>query len=602
MTDVLRRRGPDGMGLRVWNTSALGHRRLAILDLSERGDQPMVSEDGSVGLVFNGAIYNFVELRAELARQGYQFRSESDTEVLLHGYRAWGIEELTRRISGMFAFGIWDERSQELFLVRDRLGVKPLAFAVEGESIAFASTVQALRAAGWGGEIDAQAVMDFLEWGVVPEQRAIYSGLSKLPPATIARWHAGRLTTQSYWSPPVARPGESISFDEAVARTEELLLAAAKCRTRADVPIGALLSGGIDSALVCWALREAGTDVQAYSFSAPGEPEDESEDARQTAAELGIPLQVLEPDTAGDEWSDFIDAYAEPFACGSALGMLRLSRAARERVTVLITGDGGDDVFLGYPHHRFLHTAQRMARATPRLLARAGLRAGLEPPIRGPARQARNFAGYVLGGLGAFLRARPVARFFGSSGLFGQRLEPGALQPDSWEVPVAPGSGRSVLDDYLVYARGHQFVAEDLTKVDGATMYYGLEARSPFLDYQLWDFAAALPYAVRLHGGQLKAILREIARRRISPRLAAGRKRGFEVPVGAWLRGPWKARLEEHLQDSLLHRQGWLDTPRLLALSKNGGVPDFNLWYAFVLEAWFRREKAAFVPSRVAGA
>lgn len=590
MTAQLARRGPDASGTQTWPSAVLGHRRLAILDLSERGRQPMISEDGTVGLVFNGAIYNFVELRRELEAHGCRFRSDTDTEVLLHGFRQWGIDELTRRIAGMFAFAIWDDRSRELFLVRDRLGVKPLVFAAHGQQVAFASTARALRAAGLGGELDAQAVMDFLEWGVVPEQRAVYHGIEKLPPATIAHWRRGNLETRRYWEPPGAQPVGTIRFDTAVERTEELLLTAVKLRTRADVPIGALLSGGIDSALICWALREAGSNVRAFSFSAPGQPEDESQQARLTAEELGIPLTILEGDGSHDDWSDFQEAYAEPFACGSALGMLRLSRAAREAVTVLLTGDGGDDVFLGYPQHRFLFRAQRLAQYTPSFLAGLGHRTGMLAPGRGPGRRARNFAAYVTGGLGSFLQARPQARFFESAALLGPRLR--ELRPASQAIGPRPGSGRSVLDDYLGYARQHQFVAEYLTKVDGATMHFGLEARSPLLDHHLWEFAASLPYAVRLQAGRSKAVLREIARRRISPRVAVGRKRGFEVPVGAWLRSTWRQRTQELLADSRLKSEGLLDGSRLLEMARKGTVPDLNLWYAVVLESWLRRETA----------
>ncbi len=591
MSDALRRRGPDGSGVFEWETAALGHRRLAIFDLSDRGRQPMISPDGATGLVFNGAIYNFVELRRELESAGFAFRSDTDTEVLLHGYRHWGIDELTRRIAGMFAFALWDDRSRELFLVRDRLGVKPLLYAARDGTLAFASTARALRVAGFGTELDEQSVIDFLEWGVVPEQRSIYQGVEKLPPATIARWHEGRLTSRVYWRPPAAKPAGTMSFEEAVERSEALLLTAVRRRLQADVPIGALLSGGVDSALICWALREVGADIAAYTFSSPGEPEDESADARATAAELGIPLTVLTTEAAGNDWDDLVGAYGEPFACGSALGMLRLSAAARSAVTVLLTGDGGDDVFLGYPHHRSLQIAERVASHTPPALARMGIRAGLMPPATGLAHRARNYAGYITGGLGAFLKVRGGARYFRNSTLLGPRLL--GRTPQSERTVVVPGSGRSILGDYLEFARGHQFVAEYLTKVDGATMYHGLEARSPFLDHELWELGAAIPYAVRLRGGRLKAVLREIARRRISDRVARGRKRGFEVPVGSWLKTRWKNRTEELLQSSRLTEDGWLDGRRLLQLEREGAVPGLQLWYAVVLESWLRHD----VPS-----
>ena len=591
MSEALRRRGPDGSGVCQWDTATLGHRRLAIFDLSERGRQPMLAPDGSTGIVFNGAIYNFRELRRELESAGYAFRSETDTEVLLHGYRHWGMDQLTRRLAGMFAFALWDDRSRELFLVRDRLGVKPLLYRAANGVVAFASTARALRDAGFAGDLDEQSVMEFLEWGVVPEQRSIYRGVEKLPPATIARWRDGRLTTQTYWRPGPAQPAGRVTFGEAVERTESLLLAAVARRTQADVPIGALLSGGVDSALICWALRESGADIAAYTFAAPGEPEDESADARATAEELGIPLTVLSAEGTQDDWQELVQAYGEPFACASALGMLRLSAAAREAVTVLLTGDGGDDVFLGYPHHRSLQLAERLATLTPSSLARLGIRAGLTPPAIGPAHRARNFAGYVTGGLGAFLKARASARYFRTTGLLGPRLTGRMAQSE--QAAVVPGSGRSILADYLEFARGHQFVAEYLTKVDGATMHHALEARSPFLDHELWEYAAGLPYAVRLRGGTLKAVLREIARRRISERVASGRKRGFEVPVGAWLRTRWKQPAEQLLASSRLAEEGWLDGARLHRQVRDGTMPGSQLWYTVVLESWLRHEAPA---------
>lgn len=585
MLDAMARRGPDGHGLQGWPQAVFGHRRLAILDLSERGRQPMVSPDGRVGLVFNGAIYNFLELRKELELAGRQFTSDTDTEVLLHGYLEWGIDALVPRLAGMFAFALWDDRAGELFLVRDRLGVKPLLWARQGASIAFASTLPALRRAGYGGGIDAQAVADYLEWGFVPEQRAIVSGIEKLPPATIARWREGTLTSRSYWAPPRASDASGISFPEAVDRTEQLLLQAVERRTRADVPIGALLSGGVDSALVCWALREVGSTVEAFTFAAPGHPEDESADALRTAAELGIPLRVLQPaDGHGPSLRELVGAYGEPFAVGSALGMLELSAAARREVTVLLTGDGGDDVFLGYPHHRYLHRAARIAGMVPETAARLARHMGLEPPVRGPARKARNYAGYITGGLGAFLKVRDGLRFHARNGLLGPALEGVAATTQS--LPFAPGSGRTILADYLAHALQHQFVAEYLVKVDGATMYHGLEARSPFLDHELWEFASALPYGVRLHGGRLKAVLREIARRRISERVGAGAKRGFEVPVQAWMAGPWRKEIDTLFADPAPGLSELLRPNAIRSLLARPGRPPLQAWSAIVLAAW----------------
>lgn len=594
MSTALSRRGPDGSGEFRWENASLAHRRLAILDLSDRGRQPMVDSTGQIGLVFNGAIYNFRELRAELEGLGYRFSSTSDTEVLLHGYHAWGIRRLARRVSGMFAFGIWDDRSRELFLVRDRLGVKPLLFADDGRQISFASTADALQHAGLAGDLDPQSVADFLEWGVVPDQGSIFAGVQKLPPATIARWHDGHFSQEEYWQlPQIHRRSNGPDFVEAVDHTESLLKAAVSRRLQADVPIGALLSGGIDSALVCWALREAGADVETYTFSSPGAPEDETQDALRTAAELGIQLQVLEVGPGTSALSELVGAYGEPFACGSALGMLSLSAAARSSATVLLTGDGGDDVFLGYPHHRFLWYAQRLGTAIPRGAA------AMLPPFRGPAtgraRRIANFGAYATYGLGALLQVRRSFRFLADQGALGDRLR--SLSPTSYAIPTVGGAGASVLDDYLAWARRNQFVSEYLVKVDGATMHHGLEARSPFLDHELWEFAASLPYNVRLHRGRLKSVLREIAARRISKRVAAGRKRGFEVPISRLLKGPWREEAHAALASPLLEEGGWLDTNALRKWISGSDPVPLPVWYAVVLALWLERSTSGATVS-----
>jgi len=251
MVKALERRGPDSGGVENWDGATLGHRRLAILDLSAAGSQPMLSGDREIGVVFNGCLYNFPELRRELENRGARFRSHCDTEVLLHGYREWGIDALVRRLRGMFALAVWDNSRRTLTLARDRLGVKPLVFSTRHGEIAFASTVRALRSGGFGGAIDRQAVLEFLEFGYVTEARAIFEGIEKLPPATILEWRDGDIQRRHYWSLPEAGGCSAATFDEAVEQTEQLILEAVKLRLISDVPLGALLSGGVDSALVC---------------------------------------------------------------------------------------------------------------------------------------------------------------------------------------------------------------------------------------------------------------------------------------------------------------------------------------------------------------
>ncbi len=593
MTTALAHRGPDGVGLESWPTAVLGHRRLAIFDLSEAGRQPMLSPDKSLGIVFNGAIYNFRELRAELEAKGYSFKSRTDTEVLIHGYDAWGMTGLVQRLRGMFAFGLWDERARKLFLVRDRLGVKPLVYAAHDGEIIFASTVRALLACGFKGELDEEAVAEFLEFGYVTDSRAIYRGVSKVAAATIIEWSDGIIKTQEYWTPPVVSDATAPSFDEAVEETERLFVRAVEKRLYADVPVGALLSGGVDSSLVCWAIRQAGGDVTAYTIGTPGDEWDETADARATAQSLGINHRVLElsaADAPGVE--ELATAYAEPFACASALGMLRVSRAVATEATVLLTGDGGDDVFLGYPEHRHLWLAEKLARAIPQAAARGWLAVRESFPRFGPLRRAASFADYTTGGLGAVAAAHDGLPMYRQNGMLGERLQDASVtqRKTAW----SHDSARQVLSEFLLHDRRGRFVGEYLPKVDGATMLYALEARSPFLDQELWEFAAALPFDLRLRHGQLKAILRELARRKVGERVARGRKRGFSIPVQRWIAGRWRAPLEEALRNSLLEQEGWIRTePTLLQLEKaaRAGFAPKQLWYIYVLESWLQRER-----------
>lgn len=591
MMSTLTRRGPDGEGLKSWSSAVLGHRRLAIFDLSESGAQPMLSPDSSVGIVFNGAIYNFRELRLELETHGYQFKSQTDTEVLLHGYDFWGLDKLLEKIRGMFAIALWDDRKRTLFLVRDRLGVKPLIYTVQNGQIAFASTVRALRAAGFVDQIDDLAVAEFLEFGYVTDQRAIYRGAQKVAAANIVEWCDGNLRTREFWHPPTPT-SKQLSFSEAVEETERLFVSAVEKRLFADVPVGALLSGGVDSSLVCWAIQQLGGDITAFTIGTAGDPSDETADASETARRLGIRHQVLQ--ITGDtepNVEELVSAYAEPFACASALGMLRVSKAVRDSATVLLTGDGGDDVFLGYPEHRHLWWAQKMARSLPDFLSGRWLANRELIPQVGSLKRLSSFLNYSTGGLGAVASAHDGLPSYQRHGMLGEKLC--GISVSARSIKWSSESARNILSQFLQYDRGGRFVGEYMTKVDGATMFHSLEARSPFLDQELWEFASSLSFELRLQGGQLKAVLRELARQKLGERVARGRKRGFTIPVQRWLVGRWRNALVELLRASILDREGFIDAravlDRLTAATQEGKAPN-QLWYIFVLESWLRHE------------
>lgn len=595
MLSALARRGPDAEGLEAWPDAVLAHRRLSIFDLSEAGRQPMLTSDGSIGIVFNGAVFNFHELRAELEERGCRFRSQSDTEVILFGYREWGIDALVTRLRGMYAIGIWDNNRRTLFLIRDRLGVKPLVYATRPGSIGFASTVRALRSAAWVNEIDPQAIAEYLEFGYVTDHRSIYMGASKLPPASILEWTEGKATVREYWRPPTAAE-TGPSFEEAVEETERILLQAVELRLFADVPVGALLSGGVDSSLVCWAMKKLGADITAFTVGTPGEATDETVDAEATAKTLGIRHQILAL-TADDcpDIRELVAAFPEPFAVSSALGMLRICRVIKPHVTVLLTGDGGDDVYLGYPRHQHLWLAQNIAKNLPQSLA------GLWPHIRGPVqrigplRRAGRLLDYSTLGLTAFAEANDGLPMYWRHGILGERMEGLSVAQRQQTRPANGSRASQVLTEFLEYERYNRFLGEYLPKVDGASMYYALEARSPFLDQELWNYAASLPYRVRLHGRRSKAILREIARRRIGERVAFGRKRGFGVPVERWMAGAWRADVEDRFRDSILEDEGWIRSKPVLEqlqqAATTGQTPK-QLWRLYVLEHWLRQERS----------
>lgn len=592
MVAAMARRGPDGEGMEVWEGAVLGHRRLAVFDLSSSGRQPMLSEDRSLGVVFNGAIYNFMLLRAQLEAEGSRFRSRTDTEVLIHGYRAWGIDGLVSRLHGMFAFGLWDAVRKRLFLVRDRLGVKPLLYALRDGVVWFASTARALRSGGAVFDLDEEAVAEYLEFGFVTDERTIFRGASKVPAGSVVEFRDGETRTWRYWSLPCVSDDLPPSFDEAVEETETLLLDAVKLRLQADVTVGALLSGGVDSSLVCWAIRRLGGNIRAYTVGVPGHPWDESRQAAATARELGIDhLVVAIPSDAPPEKCELVSAYGEPFACGSALGMLRVSRAVRNSATVLLTGDGGDDLFLGYPEHRHFWAAQRLARLLPDEARRAWPSVRALLPRNSLARRGIHFLDYACGGLGAVAAAHDGLPYYARQSLLGERMKDVGLRQR--RIPWSSESARNLLSDFLVYDQTTRFTGEYLTKIDGATMYHGLEARSPFLDQNLWEFGARLPYDRRLRKFRLKSVLRELAERRLGPRVANAGKKGFLIPVQQWLAGRWRESAEKVFQDSLLEREGYIRPGSLLSELLNAvrsGTGSKQLWYLYVLESWMRGE------------
>ena len=589
MVCSMARRGPDSEGIEKWPGVSLGHRRLAILDLSEAGRQPMLSEDRSIGVVFNGCIYNFGELRKELEALGHAFFSQCDTEVLLRGYQQWGMDGVTPRLRGMFAFAVWDDKRQLLSLARDRLGVKPLIYFSSLGRFGFASTVSALKKAGLGEGVDPQAALEFLNFGYVTQERTIFQTLHKLPAASILQWQpGGECSVRQYWSLPEIDERSPITFDEAVEETERLLIESVRLRLISDVKIGALLSGGIDSTLVCWAMAKLNANVTTFTVATPGDVENEAPEGIETARLLGLEHEVVSlPSEEHAVLDDLTNAYDEPFGCASATAMLQVSKAVKPKATVLLTGDGGDDVFLGYPFHRDYLRAQQIARSLPALTG--PLWRAVRPLVNAvpQLRRPKHFADYITGGLGAITRVQGQLSFYLSNDLFGERLA--SHQLFQHEIPLAPA--RDLMSKFLSYQQHMWFASEFLAKVDGATMWHSLEARSPFLDHTLWEFAARLPPQLRLRNGVLKAILREIVGKRVSPEVAFRKKQGFSIPVERWILKQWSGSLRELGNNSHLVSEGWIKGPALkqtIDRAFREKQAAMGLWFLLVFERWLR--------------
>ena len=451
--------------------------------------------------------------------------------------------------------------------------------------------------AGFAPQIDLDGVAEFLEYGYITDDHSIYEGVRKVPAGGLVEWTDNGLRHSAYWRLPQAPEASTISFEDAVEKTESIFLDAVKLRLEADVKVGALLSGGVDSSLVCWAIAKLGGNIGTFTIGTPNDPMDESAAAAATARSLQIPHQIIEiAPTDGPDAQDLAEAYGEPFACASALGMLRVSKAVKQQATVLLTGDGGDDIFLGYPEHKVFWMAQQLARYMPG--AALPLWRNVRSVLPGSLSRARHFMDYAMGGIGAVASVHAGLPFYWSHDLLAGRLKDKNVAKRA--TPWSPDSARNLLTEFLQYDRETRFTGEYMTKVDGGAMRYAVEARSPFLDHHLWEFAGTLPFSLRLKNGTLKAILREIARRRVGERVATGAKKGFGVPVCRWLAGRWAPKFEESMRDSHLAGQGLINPAKVLAswkqYAQSGQVP-MQFWYLFVLETWFRHQSARPTPA-----
>ncbi len=596
MVDTISHRGPDGVRVDSRHPIGFGHARLRVIDLSEQADQPMWNEDRSVGIVFNGEIYNFQELRKKLEQQGCSFHTRSDTEVILRLYERLGADAIPQ-LDGMFALGIWDQRNGLLTLARDRAGKKPLFYYHDSYRFAFASEAKALHAhPAIGREPDLDALPFYLTYGYFPAPSSGYRGIRKLSPATVLSVEVrGAMREHRYWSPPFETNGTSRKQD-AVEQLRHLMQQAVVRRLVADVPLGAFLSGGLDSTLVVGLMsRQVQQPIRTFSIGFEGAPDYDETGYAEMAAKAfqteHTTFKVQPPDQ--DFLEQLVQHYDGPFGDSSAIPTYIVSKLAREHVTVVLNGDGGDELFAGYQRFVGAVAAERL----PMWLKKCGARlASLcpEPPDRtNPLRRIKRFL--EVASLPLEKRFQTWCSVFPNAAQDLMLPDPEALDRDVEEcfrVPFSEAAEGTTLAR-LLYLNFCTYLPEDLlVKMDRATMAHGLEARSPFLDTALVEFAGRLPDRFKLHGTTTKYILREAFKDIIPKPILNRSKMGFGVPLGSWFRGPLRPLVADHLTDResrlFQHVRPEIVTSHLNA--HLSGERDFGhrLFSWLTLEMWMR--------------
>lgn len=602
MCDAIRHRGPDEEGKYVREGVGLAMRRLAIIDL-KGGQQPIHNEDRTVWIIFNGEIYNYRELRAHLEKLGHRFYTNSDTEAIVHAYEQYGAD-CPKHLRGMFAFAIWDENKQELFLARDRVGKKPLLYAQVGGKLIFASEFKALLLhPEISRDVNFEAIHHYLSFMCVPAPLTAYRAIKKLEPAHTLRFtRDGEVKLERYWQPDFAKK-QRITEEEAGERAIEILREAVRVRLISEVPLGAFLSGGIDSsAVVALMSEEAGEPVKTFSIGFEEQDFSELEHARRVARHVGADHHefVVRPD-ALEVLPTLIEHYGEPYADSSAIPTYYVARETRRHVTVALNGDGGDECFAGYERYAAMRLAEAYSRI-PRAI-RQGM---IEPAVnlfpvpekrRSRARDLKRFLEAAsLPTVDRYMRWVSVFESRAKEALYseGFRREVASRPSSDFIAPWFRRANGAGVVDAALFADTMTYLPNDLlVKVDIATMAVSLEARSPFLDHHVIEFAASLPEEFKLRRLTTKYLLKRVLGRLLPEENLHRRKMGFGVPLSHWFRGRLRPFLEATLLCERAMRRGLFKPEAInrLVTEHVNGQRDWShqLWTLLMLELWFER-------------
>ena len=600
MCETIVHRGPNSEGIWMDDTVALGMRRLSIIDL-HTGNQPVYSEDKSIVVMMNGELYNYREVKADLVKRGHRFVTQTDTEIVPHLYQEYG-DDFVDHINGMFAITLWDTRKQRLIIARDRYGEKPLYYGIFDGKLIYASEPKALLAhPSVSPELDMDAMRHYLSFDYVPAPRSIYKDISKLPAAHIMTVENGEVKTRRYWNLSFSKNGHKPSLEKAASDLRDLLSDAVRMRLVADVPLGILLSGGIDSSTVAaFATRHATETVKTFSIGFTEDSFDETRYAREVAAHLGTDHyeEMISAEKAGDLISEIGKWLDEPLSDGSLIPTYLLARFVRKHVTVALGGDGGDEIFAGYPMY-FAHKVAGAYNSIPQFL-RSGL---IEPVVRRLPVSTKNMSfDYKAKRFVKSAKFEAIQRhhaWFGSFSIDEQKplLTENVLTQTNSDIYAGPRSLLDICDardeiERMQYLDMNFYMAEDiLTKVDRASMAVSLETRAPFLDPRIGQFAAALPLEYKLRGNKGKYILKKSVEGLLPGTILHRSKKGFGIPIAEWLKGRLNPLMHDLLAPARLKDQGLFESDyvQTLIAEHEKGIASHHkqLWTLLVFQLWY---------------